>query len=754
MIAGLVADFKRVVRSSRARVGIFSALIRLTVIALLAVSPLLAPLGDLARTAFAQPPAMASAAAPHDHSSHDHGDHDHGGKPGAKSAKRDKCDSTDLKHLSKSDRCTHGPDPVPPGLDIDRRVKPVRNLRSADGGSPSTPAAVLCDGDGVSGNRVQVIYARASDVTSRYNTYLSSFRAWAAEADQIFQDSAAETGGSRRVRYVTDANCDVVVLNVTLTSTGDNNFDNTITELENQGHNRTDRIYMIFVDTTSAGICGIGTMWGDDRSSSSNWSNRGPSYGRTDAGCWDGAVAAHELMHNLGGVQNSAPNSSGGGHCVDEYDRMCYSDYPNYPQMQTVCGATSHDVLFDCRHDDYFHTNPAGGSYLATHWNTANNGFLTGGASPPPCPDAATEPDNSAAQARSFTVGATETHTFCTPGDVDWVRFAATAGTTYRIETRNLAAGVDTILNLLEPDGTTPIDSDDDSNGNRASLITFTPSASGTYYLWAEDYSGSGSAGASYDLRITIFTTPPALALSPSSGNVGRAVEVTLSGFPASSSVSVQWDGVTQTTATASAGGDATASFIVPAATAGDHTVTGIAGAATAERTFTVNPSLTLSPESGPRGQVVGVTLDGYAAGERVTIFWYNGKDAVKRTRVTVSADGAASTTITVPRRAARGSHKVQGTGSQGNRASATFDVTNGTAAADTGPPAANGGEPAGDGDVPAADSGGGEAATDQPTAEPAVDQPEGIPTAKPGGAKRPKGDHGRDRHKHRFGQA
>jgi hypothetical protein len=164
---------------------------------------------------------------------------------------------------------------------------------------------------------------------------------------------------------------------VVVSPRGDDNFDTTISELKSQGYNRKDRIYLAFVDTTAAGICGIGTLWDDDRADSANWNNWGPSYSRVDAGCWGGYTAAHELMHNLGGVQLSAANSSGGFHCIDEYDVMCYSDSPNYPKMQDTCPDKGLDhTRFDCNHDDYFNTNPDPGSYLATHWNAANNHFL------------------------------------------------------------------------------------------------------------------------------------------------------------------------------------------------------------------------------------------------------------------------------------------------------------------------------------------------------------------------------------------
>jgi hypothetical protein len=98
-------------------------------------------------------------------------------------------------------------------------------------------------------------------------------------------------------------------------------------------------------------------------------------------------------MHNLGGVQLSAPHTSGGYHCTDEYDRMCYSDTPNFPVMQILCPDVAHDLRLDCNHDDYFNTAPAAGSYLATHWNAANSDWLlTSPPTPPPAFNRAANP--------------------------------------------------------------------------------------------------------------------------------------------------------------------------------------------------------------------------------------------------------------------------------------------------------------------------------------------------------------------------
>jgi hypothetical protein len=327
--------------------------------------------------------------------------------------------------VAARDMCTHGPDGPPPGLDVRLDVAPVaasmpsptlprqdsaevpadadilRDLGAASGDDPiggaasnvaasvalDAPAAVpdsastavtgphgvVCDGDGQTGKRVQVLYAYESDTASRYSQYLASFRNWAVAVDTLFVTSAAETGGTRHVRYVTTPDCAVEVDEVELPAGGLTDFSTTIDALRKLGYGRTDRKYLIFADSNV--YCGIGTFTGDDRPGANNRNNGGPGYARTDAGCWNAGMATHELGHTLGAVNNSAPHSSKAGHCTDEYDLMCYDDSGSAPTKVT-CPDRGRDQRLDCRHDDYFNTSPSPGSYLATHWNVADSEFL------------------------------------------------------------------------------------------------------------------------------------------------------------------------------------------------------------------------------------------------------------------------------------------------------------------------------------------------------------------------------------------
>ncbi|MGH9011042.1 MAG: Calx-beta domain-containing protein [Acidimicrobiia bacterium] len=289
--------------------------------------------------------------------------------------------------------CTHGPDPAPDGIDV-RVPQPLNAPGRAQGlifhdppgGPPSKAAAtpgIGCYGDGRDGNRVQAIYAVPADRTDRYSQVVSSIRQWAAETDAVFQASAAQTGGTRRIRFVTDPNCDLVVTPVVLSPSGDDTLENTIAELQAQGFSRSDRKYLVWMDSTV--LCGIATYYADNRPTADNFNNGRSgvpaSVSRTDSGCWGlgsrgQSVEAHELMHSLGAVLPNAPNSTPNGHCTDDDDRMCYADGSPALTLRNICGADQ-EALLDCRHDDYFSTAPPAGSFLATNWNGANSSFLS-----------------------------------------------------------------------------------------------------------------------------------------------------------------------------------------------------------------------------------------------------------------------------------------------------------------------------------------------------------------------------------------
>jgi hypothetical protein len=315
--------------------------------------------------------------------------------------------------------CSHGPDQVPAGLKVKSDVKPITapakaqelpalvavapsdaQITTEEGGAlaadasaavlPEAAAAaaapavgpngVVCEGDGQSGKRVQVLYVRESTTASRFSTYLGSFQKWAAGVEAIYDSSAKETGGSRHLRYVTTADCQVDVREVEIPAGKLSDFGTGNSEIAKLGYNRTDRKYMIFAE--SKVYCGIGSFRPDDQPGAANANNgggRSTSYGRSDTGCWSASVAAHELGHNLGAVSNNAPNSSKAGHCIDDYDVMCYQDGGPL-EVKIVCtNRKVAELILDCNHDDYYSTNPKAGSFLATHWNVANNQFLIAG---------------------------------------------------------------------------------------------------------------------------------------------------------------------------------------------------------------------------------------------------------------------------------------------------------------------------------------------------------------------------------------
>jgi hypothetical protein len=331
--------------------------------------------------------------------------------------------------------CTHGPDTAPAGLSVRHNVapitakapEPVQPAREAsvpsdaeiardEGGSALTadapalipdvapgeadfvmgPHDVACEGDGRDGKRVQVLYLHDAGTPSRYTDFAGSIRNWSAGVDQIFDQSAGETGGSRHIRFVTTPQCNVDVSEVQLPAGSLKSFTGSVNALAKLGYNRTDRKYLMFADSNV--YCGIATYVPDNRKGLGNRNNGGPSYGRVDAGCWSTVMAAHEVTDSLGATLTGSPNASGAGGCLDEYDLLCGADRSG-KQVRDVC-PKKHEMRLDCGHDDYFSTNPKPGSYLDENWNIADSEFLLrsdGGDDIPdvpgaPAPDPTTAP--------------------------------------------------------------------------------------------------------------------------------------------------------------------------------------------------------------------------------------------------------------------------------------------------------------------------------------------------------------------------
>jgi subtilisin len=177
------------------------------------------------------------------------------------------------------------------------------------------------------------------------------------------------------------------------------------------------------------------------------------------------------------------------------------------------------------------------------------------------------------------------------------------------------------------------------------------------------------AVGATSASRVSAtYTVIPGLSLSPTGGPVGRSVTVTLRGYAAEETVTVNWyagnTATTLATVTTSAVGSASAVFTTPSATGGGHMVEG-AGASgnTASATFTVSVASALSPTSGAVGSAFDFTLSGFAAGENVDILWFETASAANvLTTVTASETGSVTAHLTVPE-SVSGSRKVLATG-------------------------------------------------------------------------------------------
>ncbi|GIW04877.1 MAG: hypothetical protein KatS3mg059_1497 [Thermomicrobiales bacterium] len=178
------------------------------------------------------------------------------------------------------------------------------------------------------------------------------------------------------------------------------------------------------------------------------------------------------------------------------------------------------------------------------------------------------------------------------------------------------------------------------------------------------------------------------VTVSPTVGSPRQRVTVSGAGFAANEPVDVFWDGSTipAENTTADAGGNASVVSNVPLMPAGVHPVKlkGRTSGRQGTASFTVVPSIALSPASGPGGTVVTVKGRGWDQGATVGVYWNrtDSSSGVRVCNVTASTSGSFTCQFTVPNVALARYPVVGVSGSR--TASATFRVTAATVSGST----------------------------------------------------------------------
>jgi uncharacterized membrane protein YgcG len=244
------------------------------------------------------------------------------------------------------------------------------------------------------GASIKVVYAYPSDVSSQFATRADLIQQDARDIASSFSLAAT---GLKTVRFDVGTSCgdpylDIASIQLPRTKAAyvAMTLNARVTALQNDlasfsaGLSGTHDV-LVYIEDLNAGdgIAGVATLFDDDRPGAANYSNRGGQFAFV-LGLLSGSgrrnTAQHELGHNLGAVQDSAPHSTLAGHCFERYDVMCYADGGTKGQVSDLTypsGCTSFTPqAWDCDRGDYFDPAPAAGTYLATHWNLFNSVFL------------------------------------------------------------------------------------------------------------------------------------------------------------------------------------------------------------------------------------------------------------------------------------------------------------------------------------------------------------------------------------------
>jgi hypothetical protein len=284
---------------------------------------------------------------------------------------------------------------------------------AANGPLPSSPAvdALLADGpycgaerntdaQDVTGDvpRIKVVYAYAG-VSDRFSLFASAIQRYTKAAAAKVALSSDKT-----LRLDRGSSCGNAFLDIQTVALGHpasfyaTNPDSVLADAASHLPDRRGVNYLVFVDL---GLSRLGPAAGTWERDDSPWATNAANgaghsrYAYLEGGAADDFFGSdqlagqyadqvlHEVLHTLGAVQPSAPHFSGGAHCYELYDVMCYTpkddaaDPEPYLHHCDIAGDPPNPGKpLDCGGDDYFNASPAPGSYLAGHWNLYNSAFL------------------------------------------------------------------------------------------------------------------------------------------------------------------------------------------------------------------------------------------------------------------------------------------------------------------------------------------------------------------------------------------
>lgn len=250
------------------------------------------------------------------------------------------------------DFCTHGPDPIGPD---DEKPPLPREVAASVAVNRFYRQDRLCPGDGVSGQRVHVYVGSPADRPQVTATQIALVRQTLGLNERILRDSHS-THAQKINHYCADGKTPTVTVAALppVGTDGEFTFDDWYGIVSGQ-ITGTHVLFLANADDAYP-YCGEGTVGLDDAGADFSL-----------IGCWpENDTYLHELGHNFGTVHPEAPNDSGGWHCFDRADVMCYNDggsyFQNGGQMLRRCNGLSINAgnstygfpRFDCNNDDYY----------------------------------------------------------------------------------------------------------------------------------------------------------------------------------------------------------------------------------------------------------------------------------------------------------------------------------------------------------------------------------------------------------------